>query len=377
MANPYISANSKLGFGREATFGTRSTFATTPFTASTSTAEGFNDLGKFYADVIFPDAHVSVSKLRSFGLGRLYKRVQPRQIDRVGKLPIVPSNGQLFAYLLGAETSTSAANGNGTVTHTIDIANRAILPSMTLVALMNDDAGTRQFQRTWRGVVLESADITVSKEEELRADLGILAKDIIDSDAVQSSGNRINPSFNGFTNMPGRPYLWMDSVATLTTTNPAGSDRNSGVTIARAESMKMSYKNKHQVKRYLGGNQNPSEFLTSIPEFSVGMDFVPAGFLSGHGADSIYDLLDATSNNATGTRSTFININIKLTKQAESSGVYEDSIQFLFSDCIITEADHSWKIDGNEMVVPVNIEPRKAQVIVKDNFTWAYSAYTS
>lgn len=357
MGNPYISANTKLGFGPEASFGVRSPAAISPYA-------GLKSLGKFSADVSFPDAKMEAKKYYTFGIGRTgWKRVQAGKIDREGKLPIIPEGGDALAYAFGADV----VSGAGPYTHDLTPANRAILPSLTLVALMRDDANQRNFQRAFVGTVIEEANFTVSKEEELRCELGILSKSVKDYDLHMDSSDAahtpINPSFNGFTDTTGRPYMWYDSQVTL-----------GGKRVARVESVEMGIANNHSTKRYLVdagagepfAGREPFEFLTGRPDFEFQMDFVPAGnletdvgaynFSTGPDSsvrESIYNLL--------GTE-TYVNVSVKLKKP----GSPEDSIQFDFLDCLISEANHDWSIEGNEVSVPVTVEPRAMTMRVID-----------
>lgn len=358
MGNPYISANSKLAWGAETAFGVRSAATVPPFT-------GLKSFGKFSADVSFPDAKTDIKKYYTFGVGRSgYKRVMAGKIDREGKLPIVPDSGELFAYVFGAD----AISGAGPYTHDLSPANRAILPSISLAATMRDDAAARIFQRVFVGTVFEEANFTVSKEEELRAELGILSKTVKDYDLHMDSSDTahtpINPNFNGFTDTAGRPYMWYDSQVTM-----------GGKRVARVESVEMSIVNNHSTKRYLVdaaasepfAGREPFEFLTGRPDFSFEMDFVPAGNLETDVGS--YPYSTGTDNNVReaiyqylGTE-TYFNISVKLRKPG---GGLEDSLQFDFIDCLLSEGNHDWSIEGNEMVVPATVEPRAMTMKVID-----------
>ena len=345
---------------------------TTPGTRAASIAKSF---GHFRSDVRFPDAKVDVRRLYTFGVGRQWKRIQPGAIQRVGKLPIVPTSPEVLSYAFGADN----AAGTGPTTHTVSLANRAILPTFSWAALMVDDAGTRPFQRVFLGCVIDELALSVRQGEELHADLTVLALNVEDYNESPPVGTPFSasppnygyPAVNGFTDQAGRPYMWHDSIVTI-----------AGTPVARCEGMQMGLKNNHSVKRYLvdGSGRNPQEHLTGRPDFALNFDFVPAGFLSSHtgtydfvndgvGApvatrEALYDLLEG---------GTFFDVTIKLVKGTAP----EDSLQLTFGNCQLVDAPHDFRIDGNETVVSAQVEPRVISMTTKDAITTAYVPYTT
>lgn len=332
MANPYISASSQISFGAETTPGTRASSLT-------------KILGITNQDITFPDKQLEVLKYYTFGGGRRPRRLMPAARTREGSLGIVPTSGELFAYALGKDsfsspTHTLTINGPGTNPA------RAILPSFSWAATMFDDAQTRTFQRVFVGSVIDKLDFEVRKEEELDMNLSIKSLDV--EDETLSSPTVPSLTQPATTGVASRPYMWYDSTVTVY-----------GNTQARVEGFFGGINNNLKTKRYLvsGTGQNPAEYLTSNVDWTLGMDFVPAGFLSSHtgsgGIESVYHLLE---NESVG------DVSITLIRGTGP----ENSLKFDFTDCIFKEAPHSWSREGNEMVVPVKIEPREFTVTVKD-----------
>ena len=354
MGAPYVASNTRLAYANEGSFGVR------PVALGGSGGDAsLSILGKFNGDVGMPDAVVNVRKYYSFGAGRSWKRIQPAHIDRAGKLPLILENGRILGMAMGVD---SFAGGSPNV-HTLTPASRAILPSFSLAALMRDDANTRPFQRVFLGTVVEEAAFSVAKEEELQCELSILSKTVEDEDTA--SPTQINPVFNGYTDTAGRPYMWHDSSVSITASD--GTKR-----LARVDSMAMGIKNNLSTKRYLvdSKGQEPAEFLTARPDFTLGFDFVPAGFLSSHtgtytysdGAqttrEALYDLLELGDDSA--------HPDITITVRLAKAGNLDDSSTFTFDDCVLSEAKHDWKLDGNEVVVPAKVEPRTMTITVRD-----------
>lgn len=343
MGTPYVSSNSKVAYGVEATPGTRAVTID-------------QELGKTNGDWELPDAEVTMRKYWAFGIGRELKRVQPGPIDRKGKLPLIPSDGRLLGHLWGFDTFTAGTPNTHVLSSvTASSLGRAILPAMSLSALVRDDANARPFQRTFVGTAFEEGSLSCAKEEELQADLGVMSLDVQD-EASGDSFSFINPSVDGFTSVAGRPYMWHDSVVTVY-----------GSPIARAEAFQCNWKNNLQAKRYLVDNsgRNPFEYLTGRPEYGFQFDFVPAGFLAAHTGtyqflsgsqttrESLYDLLEG---------GTYGDVRVKLTKP----GSPESSIQLDFADCQFSSAKHSLREDGQNIQVPAVVEPRKFTATVKD-----------
>lgn len=369
IGNPYISSNSQLVFARESSFGVRPTAfggsggSTTPFA-----------LGITNEDIEFPDKELDVKKYPSFGAGRQLRRLQPGAIDRSANLPLVLTNGLPIYYAFGSETFT-AGSPNVHVLHTGSVGVvatasqriRAILPSFSWAATMFDDANTRTFQRVFLGDVIDQATWSVSEQQELQMKCGIKAQDVEDE---QLGGAGAHPdeaaptvptnAIGGTTtSTAGRPYMWFDSIVTVY-----------GKEVCRVTNMELGLNNKLRTMRYLctTSGQKPAEYLTGLPEFTVKMDFVPAGFrgnaagTAGHyesdssvsgRREGLYQLLEDES---------YGDVNIELRKAANA----DDSIKFEFTDCLFRVAKHPWKADGNEMSVGVQIEPRNFQVTVRD-----------
>ncbi len=398
MGNPYIPANTALAYARETTYGVRSAAATPGTyayaTATQSAGSGLQNLGKFSADVTFPDAHIDVKGLRSFGVGRQWKRRQAGAITREGSLPLYPERGELLGYVFGHELFTAGSPNlhllapvlpGGTAGapdfNSLVSGGRSIFPAMDLVALMRNDAaaGARHFQRTFLGTVCEEASVTIEKEEPLKMDVGILSNGIRDQNLHMDSGitarTPIAPSFNGFTDTAGRPYMFYDSQITVA---PLSGDTVNRP-VARIQKASIGLKNNMKTQRYLvdGAGQEPFEFLAGMPDFSFDIDMVPAGNLAtdlGPTASSLYSAAQMVAD-STQTRESFydlldsqIYVNTA-TKVAKSglTGAAEDSIRFDFKDALLSEGDLKWSIDGEPIMANVVVEPRTLFVTVKDN----------
>ncbi len=350
MGTPYISANSKLAYGKETTINTRATINRT--------------FGHFRGDVSLPDMKLGVRKYKEFGTGRENKRIQAGPISReTGSLPLVPTSGELFAYGFGFDTVTGA----GPYTHVLSTKTasnlgKAILPTFSASATMSSGDGTRPFQRVFTGCTISDMKWTVNTEQELQADISFSALDVLDEESA--SPTQTYPTFNGFTDRSGRPYMWYDSVVRMSV------DDGSYTVVARVESITAGLSNALNTKRYLvdsARGQNPFEYLTGIPEFTFSMGFVPAGFLAAHthpsypvggstetARESIYEVLEGQN---------YVDIRVKLTKPGSPT----DSLQFDFTDCLLTEAPHGLREDGHETTVNCIVEPRTMSITTVDS----------
>lgn len=390
MSNPYIPANSNLGFILETAYGSRNALggpsSYTMDTANTAQGSaGVHTMGKFYADAVFPDQHLDVLGFRSFGAGRQWKRRQSGSITREGRLPIVPSDGRMFGLLFGHELFTGGSPNlhllapltPGGTAASPDFTNivsggKAIFPSADLIALMRNDAGgARFFQRTFKGTVVEEAEIEIRKGQAMQADLGVMSNGVADQNLHMDSGGGHVPlptGFNGYTDVAGRPYMFFDSSVTI-------NDGSNNLSIARVERLKTGVKNNMSTQRYLvdGGGQEPFEYLAGMPDFSFDFDMVPAGNLAGDtgsytysgaalqpGAattrEAIYDVLDGQLN---------IQMAVKLAKKG-LTGANEDSFTMNLVDGVVSEADHKLGIDGDPVLVNCVVEPRLLYCTMRD-----------
>lgn len=343
MANPYVATNTQVSYGLETTDGTASG-TLNPGTRSPILTKV---LGITNQDAEFPDKTVDVKQYATYGTGRRYRRNMPGRRIRDGTLNITPTSGEFLYYVLGRDslsgsthTLTTGPLANGSLT-------RAILPSFSLAATMFDDAASRTFQRVFLGTAIDQATFKVEETGELAADLRLKSLDVEDHDTTTPAVPSISLPTTGLSS---RPYMWYDSTVTVY-----------GVEAARVQSMEASVNNKLNAKYYLttGTGQDPFEYTTGLPEFSFRCDFVPAGFRNAHvdsssRREAVYQLLeDETTGDVT----------VRLRRQAAP----EDSITFTFTDCLFREAKHSWRRDGNESVVPVELTPRDVSVTVVDS----------
>lgn len=343
MAGPYVATNTQVSYGLETTDGT----ATGTLTPGVRSPTLTKVLGITNADTEFPDKTLEVKQYATYGSGRRFRRNMPGKRSRDGTLPITLTSGELLYYTFGHESFAGSTHTLNTGPLASGALTRAIMPTMTLVADMFDDANTRPFQRAFLGTAIDQATIKVEETGELLGDFRIKSLDVDDEANLTPTVPSISLPTTGLSS---RPYMWYDSTVTVY-----------GVEAARVQSFEVMVNNKLNPKYYLttGTGQNPFEYTTGLPDFTFRCDFVPAGFRNSHldassRREAVYQLLeDETTGDVT----------VKLQRQATP----EDSITFTMADCLFKEAKHSFRRDGNETVVPVELQPRDVTVTVKDS----------
>lgn len=336
----YVSAISRLAFGREASFGAKPS----AFSGGAGGSSAARFLGITNQTIDPPDQDNDIKKYRSFGAGRRWFTTMVGRQEFRGTIPFVPTTGELFYYAFGIDSFTG---GSPNVHVMYPEADTATLPSFTLA---NALLGSPNFLRCAVGCTIDSLSLSLNENAELNAVAEIIAKDVENEDDATPT------LFTQPTGASQVPYMFYDRAANITidgtynyTTNAIAGGRS----IARVKSFNWELRNNLDPKNFSQSTNAQKVFviLKKYPDFSLSMDVVPAGKKSGD-TDAIYDLLVA------GTQG-----DILIPFQRSAS----DRLDFVFDNARIKAAPHSLSDDGGEVSVPVTVECEEIRVVARDS----------
>lgn len=345
---PWLSADSLLSFAKE----------TTPGTVIARSGSNYNNVfGIASRDVALPDRQIQAKPLPSYGVGRRYAQVVKGPFTYSGSIPFTPLNGTPIYWAMGKDTYSTGV-------HTVTTRDQFGLPTVSLLSLLrtHSDTTTPPFQRVFPGTACASLGLSAQVGGELQAEASIMSFKPVDYDTVDTTAEQYSTS--GVTFTPAvtgasavRPYQWFD-VATA-------SDVTIGsVTIARLEEFSLRIDNRLTPKHYFGANAEPTEYITRIPQFSFSARMVPNhhGSSSGGSSDATRDALYKILMDA-GT----VDMSIKLSRGAS------DYIKIIIDDALLTQAPHSMRGDGEEVVASFQIQPRDISFEINDDVDASYS----
>ena len=360
----YVGSQARIAFAREdptQAYGTRAAaFGGT----GGSTSPRFIGIANQAIDL--PDKTLDVRQYRSFGTGRKWFLNKPGRRERNGTISFLPTTAELFYYGFGAETFTADTPSAGINTHVLTPANVPRLPSMTLASSLSGDP---DFMRVYTGVTVDSLSLTLSESAELTCAMDIKAKNLVDSsDSATLGWDVVSPTLftqptNDGTGAP-MPYMFHDRAANVTVggvydyTGNTMTLGSNGSTIARVVGFSCSINNNLKTKYYTQSEdaQDPFNYLTSYPDFSLSMEIVPAGKIAGD-VDALYHYLESE-----------IQGDVLIPFQAAA----DRRLDFVFEDCFFRTAPHSLPDDGSEIVVSVDVAPEEFRIVARDGLT-AYS----
>lgn len=326
----WVSAGSRIGFGRETSFGSQQTI--TRF------------LGITNQSIELPDKTVDVKTYNSFGQGRKRFLVMAGRNERNGSLPLIPTTAELFYYLFGADTFTGGSPNK----HVLAPASVVSLPSMTLGVALE---GTPNFLRSYVGTIIDGADVSLSEGGELQASFDLFAKDVLD-EQTGSPALFTQPSGSGQA-----PYMFYHANANVNLMGVYDYAADTGITggkeIASIKSFNWSLRNNAKKHWYFNGaaSRDPALFTTSQPDFSLSLQLMPSGKLSGD-TDAVYHLLEASTQG---------DILLPFFRSAN------DRIDVVFEDAILRSAPHPLDESGGEVVVNCTVEAEEVRVVVRDS----------
>src|SRR3990167_2547139 len=299
MVAPYISAGSRVAFGREATFGTK---------PAAFGGSGGNANPQFFGitnqDIDFPDLELDIKQYRSFGAGRAWFTQKAGRRVFNGSLPVVLTNARLLYYVFGAETFTAAV-GAGPKIHKMFPVEGAVMPALTWGGILQAQSSSPDFMRSFVGTVFDGCSFSAPETGELTLSIDTKSVDVEDEQTA-------SPSLWAQPAGTGDPYMFYDRDAHIRvagtydfTSAYASADpfvysnRYTGAREwmrVRSFNFGLRQNLKEQYYYRSASAPNPAEFITGFPEFDLTIQVVPTGKLSGDEsatADAVYDLLMA------------------------------------------------------------------------------------
>lgn len=334
---PWISANSVLSFGKETTVGS---------VVARTGSNYQNVFGITNRDVQLPDRQIQARALPSFGVGRKYAQVVKGTFGYSGSIPFLPLNGLPIYWALGTDTYDSPSG-----VHTVTTRDSFGLPSASLLSLLktHNDAVTPPFQRVFPGTMCSSFSLSAQAGGDLQAEASIMSFKPVDWDTVDTTAETHVPSSFTPSVTAVRPYQWFDV--------PSASDITIGsVTVGRLEEFNLRIDNRLQAKHYFGANQEPTEYITRMPQFSFGGRMTPNSVIGS--TDALYKtLMDAAA----------VNFSLKLTRGTN------DYIKIIVEDAMLTQAAHPMRADGEEVVASFQLQPRNIKFEINDSIDANYN----
>lgn len=355
----FIGAISRVAFAREGTYNT----LPAAFGGSGGSLVP-RMIGIMNQALEFPDKTLDVKQYRNFGTGRRWFESKPGQRTRSGTLSFLPTTPEmlLFAFAARADQPTPfdgyAATNLGGVPplfrHVFKPANQAKLTSFTVgVAL----PGSPNFQRYFTGCQVDSLNISLSENAELSATLEYKAKGIQDAQNAtptmftQPTQDAFSTPYSGTP----QPYMFYDRAANVSYGGQydyTAHTYSGGRTLARVKSFSLSLTNNLKPLYFSqsGSAQDVFDFVVSYPDFTLSVEMVPAGMMSG-GVDSVYDLLESETA-----------FDIVIPFQRPNG----DTLNMVFDQCRIKTAPHSLPDDGGEVTVSVDFAVNELRMVAVD-----------
>ena len=293
-------------------------------------------LALFDRDVELPDPVNEIKKYPTFGAGNKYAKVQMgRQSLGPTGMPLVPVSGEFFYYLLAnsGDANSYGVTGTGPYTHTIRPTICPKTAPFKASVSLKDCGVSTGFKREFDNCAFYSGNISASVDEPLRAETQVGATDVTTGTALEEATTASYPD-------PYMFYMLGGNVSLL------------GTPITKMESFEISWDNKTNPKTYFNtsGKRTPTELIRGLGELQFRAQVVPDAFSGG--TNSLYHLLD------TGVPG---DVTVQFAR-----GV-SDTLTFLLEDALVNSASHPLKTAGNEVSVPVTIEPSSLQITAVDS----------
>lgn len=347
MVAPYISAGSRVAFGREATFGTK---------PASFGGSGGNANPQFFGitnqDIDFPDLELDIKQYRSFGAGRSFFTQKAGRRSFKGSLPIVLTNAKLLYYVFGAETFVSGSPN----IHSFDPVEGAVMPSLTWGGILLAQSASPDFMRSFVGTVFDGCSFSAPETGELTLSIDTMSTDVEDEQTA-SPTKWAQPAGSGEV-----PYMFYDRDANISVggtydftsayANPYANRYTGSRTWSRVRTFSFGLRQNLKEQYYYRATsaQNPQSFITGFPEFDLSLQLVPTGKLAAD-TDSIYDLLMAEGK---------FDVLVPFKRSAT------DRIDFAFKNCMVKSAKHGLTSDGNETTVDVAFSPETFRAVAYD-----------
>lgn len=320
MADPYKGEDTQLAVGVESTQGTS--------VAPTRV------LGKVAEEATPPDPEQEWMPVRVIGGDReVFQKHQGQKSYQGGDIPVIIYDGAPLAYALGAETFDDTTTPN---THTLTAKQDGKPPSQTMEVTYYARGGGTDFVRTFPGCTPESAEVSMSNDEELTVSLSYWAMGVEDSDSPTSG-----------ISVPDRdPWLFSDASSQLSLF---------GTSFARFQEFTLSISNNLTEGRYIapdadypsGDARDPYEITYGNAGYELSATIVVED-------DSLYnELISPTAGG--------------FTAEMAFERPNGDTITITAERCNFSEGGHPIPAESDQIEVEVTMSPETLTIVVEDS----------